>query len=407
MASTGLRIRLDPVEGPGPYADGGAQPLPQDRFSNRELSWLAFNARVLALAEDRAPAAAGTGEVPGHLRQQPRRVLHGARRRAEAAPAPWACRCQSVDGLSQREHAGRAGRAHPRAGRPARPLLPRRRRSRRWPTRASASCAGPTSTTRTRPGWPSYFRSQDLPGAHAARRRPGAPVPVHLRTVAEPGRHRARPRSGAQRFARVKVPNNVPPLRRVPETARPTSAFIPLEDLIAAHLGRCSSPAWRSWSTTCSGSPATPTSRSRRTATRTCAGPRTGAAATPVRSAGPPRDRRRHRRRRRSTCSSSELDVTEQEVLRVPGPLGPRRAVPDLRASTGPALKYPPFVPATASPLRRRRDARSRLRHARATGRAGSPPIRVVRHQRAALHRAGRRRPERARHQADPVPHQR
>ncbi|MBF6371320.1 RNA degradosome polyphosphate kinase, partial [Nocardia puris] len=35
-----------------PQADPATQRLPRDRYLNRELSWLDFNARVLALAED-------------------------------------------------------------------------------------------------------------------------------------------------------------------------------------------------------------------------------------------------------------------------------------------------------------------------------------------------------------------
>ena len=37
---------------PPPQPAAVDDPLPEDRYLNRELSWLDFNARVLALAED-------------------------------------------------------------------------------------------------------------------------------------------------------------------------------------------------------------------------------------------------------------------------------------------------------------------------------------------------------------------
>jgi polyphosphate kinase len=72
------------------------------------------------------------------------------------------------------------------------------------------------------------------------------------------------PDSGKEHFARVKVP----PIfsRWMPVAA---ARFVPLEDVIAAHLDSCSR-AWRSSTPTPSASPATRTSRSRRTTQRTC-----------------------------------------------------------------------------------------------------------------------------------------
>ncbi len=79
------------------------------------------------------------------------------------------------------------------------------------------------------------LREQDLPGADPARGRPGAPVPVHLRAVAQSRRPGARRRRRPERFARVKVPNNVPRFVVVSQSAV-EAEFLPLEDLIAAHL---------------------------------------------------------------------------------------------------------------------------------------------------------------------------
>ena len=99
-----------------------------------------------------------------------------------------------------------------------------------------------------------------------------------------------------------------------------------------------------------------------------------------------------------------ELDVDPGDVIEVPGLLdlsslwqiyGVDR--PDAQGSAVRA-RHPAGV-------RRTGDAQEHLRHAARRRRAGAPPLRLVLHDGAALHRTGRRRSERAGDQADAVPH--
>ena len=128
----------------------------------------------------RAQPAARAGQVPGHLRRQPRRVLPGPGRR----PAP-AGRGRQGRPLARRPDrrraAGGGARARPRPRR--RPLADLRRRPpdpRRRGHRAGRLRGDPRAPR----GAPPAVPRRDLPGPDAARGRSGASVPVHLDAVA-------------------------------------------------------------------------------------------------------------------------------------------------------------------------------------------------------------------------------
>ena len=188
----GLDADLDVVRGPRRTSPDGAErraapgPVPGPRAQ------LARVQRAGA-GTGRGPgdAPAGTGQLPGDLRQQPGRVLHGPGRRPEA---PHRHRRRHPLRLRPAAPRGPGADLDPlaRAHGPARRLLPAGRRpgARRGGHppdplgRADREGAGPPLHA---------VPAADLPGAHPAGRRPGAPLPVHLGPVAQPRRRRAQP----------------------------------------------------------------------------------------------------------------------------------------------------------------------------------------------------------------------
>jgi polyphosphate kinase len=222
-----------PARTPAPVSE-----LPDDRYLNRELSWLDFNARVLALSEDPSQPLLERAKFlaifASNLDEFYMVRVAGLKRRDETGLA-----VRSADGLSPREQLARiAARSQAIALAHARVFLDQVRpqlaeegiRILRWddlsdPQRARLS---------------DYFSAQVFPVLTPLAVDPAHPFPYISGLSLNLAVTVRDPEGRTERFARVKVPNNVPRLVRVgPEAddAADSITFLPIEDLISAHLG--------------------------------------------------------------------------------------------------------------------------------------------------------------------------
>ena len=198
---------LDDDEADPEFVDDAT--LPADRFLDRELSWLAFNQRVLELAED--------DTVP---------ILERANFLAIFASNLDEFFMVRVAGLKRRIATGLAvptnvGRAPldvlADISAKAHELQERHARAFRDSVKPALDEAGVhiEALARPRAGRPRPGRRDlldaDLPGADAARGRPRAPVPLHLGAVAQPLDPRPQPQDAE---GRVRAPQGAAEPRR-------------------------------------------------------------------------------------------------------------------------------------------------------------------------------------------------
>ncbi|MDT0528787.1 RNA degradosome polyphosphate kinase [Micromonospora sp. DSM 115977] len=240
-ASAGLEEVLDAAptaEVPAPdLIDGppAAEPLPEDRFLNRELSWLDFNARVLALAEDpRTPLlerAKFLAIFASNLDEFYMVRVAGLKRRLQAGlpvrggdRMPLRTQLELVAGkaatLVARHSACFTDEVLPK-------LAAEDIRILRW-----ADLDDP-ERERLR----AYFREQIFPVLTPLAVDPAHPFPYISGRSLNLAVAVRDPDGGSEFFARVKVPNNVPRFVRV-HRDRPGVRMLPVEDLISVHLGQ-------------------------------------------------------------------------------------------------------------------------------------------------------------------------
>jgi polyphosphate kinase len=208
--------------------------LPADRFSNRELSWLAFNERVLTLARDQGKPLLERMKFlaifASNLDEFYMVRVAGLKRRAETGLG-----VVSADGLSPREVLARLSTR-------TRALAVEHARLFSDDIQPALAAAGihirhwQALDDEERARLTEYFRARVFPVLTPLAVDPAHPFPyisglsLNLAVLVRDATD-----GGSERFARVKVPDNVPRFVAVSQSATEVE-FLPIEDLISAHL---------------------------------------------------------------------------------------------------------------------------------------------------------------------------
>ena len=222
---------------PAATAETVVDELPEDRYLNRELSWLDFNARVLALAADTSlpllERAKFLAIFASNLDEFYMVRVAGLKRRHEMGLS-----VRSADGLSPREQLRRIGeRTQQIASRHARVFLDS--------VRPALADEGIVIVTwddlddAERAELSAYFNDQVFPVLTPLAVDPAHPFPFVSGLSLNLAITVKHPTDGGQHFARVKVPDNVDRFVELGEgtdSRKGIVRFLPMEELIAAFL---------------------------------------------------------------------------------------------------------------------------------------------------------------------------
>ena len=208
-------VDSDPETLPAATADPTDGALPDDRYLNRELSWLDFNARVLALAADRSlpvlEQAKFLAIFASNLDEFYMVRVAGLKRRDETGLS-----VRSADGLSPREQLRRIGertqqistRHAPGFGEVVRPAL-----AEQGITIVNWSELDEHEQSKLS----TYFHDQVFPVLTPLAVDPAHPFPFVSGLSINLAITVRNPDDGTQHFARIKVPDNVDRFVELPE----------------------------------------------------------------------------------------------------------------------------------------------------------------------------------------------